>query len=178
MIIRKSKVLFTLGLILSLWSMSLTNIGFAATAIAEKVILKAGTPVLLSVEKSISSEFAMVGDIVDLMVIREVKVDGKTVIETGTIARGEVSAIEKKGAIGRPGKISIAVKSVQGVGGENVPLRASLTREGKGNAATALIVGLILCILGLFLIKGKSGVITSGSEIKAYVDFDVAFEFN
>ena len=107
MIIRKSKVLFTLGLILSLWSMSLTNLGFAATAIAEKVILKSGTPVLLSVEKSISSDFAMVGDIVDLMVIREVKVDGKTVIETGTIARGEVSAVEKKGAIGKPGEISI-----------------------------------------------------------------------
>ena len=178
MIIRKSKILFTLGLVLSLWSMSITNLGFAATAIAEKVILKAGTPVLLMVEKSISSDIAMVGDLVDLMVIREVKVDGKTVIEAGTMARGEVSAVEKKGAIGKPGTVSIAVNSVQGVGDVNVPLRATLTREGKNKQTTALLVGLLLCILGLFLIKGKSGVVTSGSEIKAYVDFDVEFEFN
>jgi len=178
MVIRKSKLLFTLGLVLSLWSMSLTNFGFSATAIAEKVILKAGTPVILSLEKSISTDTANVGDLVDLVVVREVKIDGKTVIETGAMARGEVSAVEKKGAIGKPGKISIAVKSVAAVDGKNVPLRATLTREGKGKETTALLVGLILCILGLFLIKGENGVITSGSEIKAYVDYDVEFEFN
>lgn len=178
MIIRKSKVLFTLGLFLSLWSMSFTNLGFTATAIAEKVILKAGTPVLLRMEKSIASDTAMVGDPVDLMVIREVKVDGKTVIETGSMARGEVSAVENRGAIGKPGKISIAVTSVGGVGGKNVSLRATLTREGKGKQTTAIIVGLVLCILGLFLIKGETGVIQAGSEIKAYVDFEVEFEVN
>jgi len=178
MIIRRSKLLFTLGLVLSLWSMLLINFSFSATTIAEKVILRAGTPVILSLEKSISTDIANVGDPVDLVVIREVKVDGKTVIETGSSVRGEVSAVEKKGVIGKPGKISIAVKSVVGVDGKNVPLRATLTREGKGKETTALIVGLVLCILGLFLIKGEHGVITAGSEIKAYVDYDVEFEFN
>jgi hypothetical protein len=172
---RKSKALFIPGLVLAFWTMSVWCFGFTTTAIAEQLILKAGTPVLLRVDKSITTEYANVGDPVDLIVVRDVKVGDTIVIERGTLATGQVSEVQKSGVVGKPGKISIVVDRVPGKGNVEVPLRAALTREGKGKQTSALLVGLILCILGLFLIKGESGVIQAGSEIKAYVDFDVEF---
>jgi len=176
MAIRKSKLLFALGLFCAFWSHVCYVFWYTATAIAAKLTLRSGTPVILSLEKSISTDTAIVGDPVDLIVIRDVKVDGKVVISTGTGARGEISAVENEGMIGKPGRISITVKSVTGVDGTHVPLRASLTREGKSKQTTSLLVGLLLCILGLFLIKGGKGLIQAGSEIKAYVDYDVEID--
>jgi len=123
MAIRKSKLLFALGLFCAFWSMSVMCFGYTATAIAAKLTLRSGTPVILSLEKSISTDTAIVGDPVDLIVIRDVKVDGKVVISTGTGARGEISAVEKEGIIGKPGRISITVKSVTGVDGTGVPIK-------------------------------------------------------
>lgn len=155
--IRKSKLFFTLGLICSFWSMSVMCFGYSAAALATTLTLKAGTPVLLKVEKSIISKTAHVGDSVHLIVIRDVKVDGKTVISAGTLARGEISSVVKEGIVGKPGEISITVKSATAVDGQDVLIRATLTREGKNKQTTALIVGLLLCIIGLFLIKGEGG---------------------
>lgn len=174
--IRKSKVLFTLGLFCSFWSMSIMCFGYSAAVLAEKLTLKVGTPVLLRVEKSIVSKTAQVGDSVDLIVIRDVKIDDKIVISSGTLARGEISSVDREGAIGKPGQISITVKSVTAVDGQDVLLRASVTREGKNKQTTAILVGVLLCILGLFLIKGGGATVSAGSEIKAYVDFDIEID--
>jgi len=174
--IRKSKLFFTLGLICSFWSMSVMCFGYSAAALATTLTLKAGTPVLLRVEKSMTSTTAHVGDSVNLVVIRDVKIDDKIVISAGTLARGEISSVDREGAVGKPGKISIAVKSVTAVDGQDVLIRASLTQKGKSKQTTALLVGLILCLIGLLLIKGEGGTIRAGSEIKAYVDFDVEID--
>lgn len=173
MVIRKSKKLFSLGLFLSFWTMFIICFNYSGAALAANLTLKEGTPVILSLEKTINSNYARVGDPVDLVVTRDVRVNDKVVIEVGTHARGEVSAIERKGAIGKPGKVSIVVRSVKAVDDTDVPIRATLTREGKGKETTALLVGILLCIIGLFLIKGEHGVIQAGSEIKAYVDYTV-----
>lgn len=174
--IRKSKLFFTLGLICSFWSMSVMCFGYSAASLATTLTLKAGTPVLLRVEKSMTSKTAHVGDSVDLIVVRDVKIDGKIVISAGTLARGEISSVDREGVVGKPGNISITVKSVTAVDGQDVLIRASLTREGKGKQTTALLVGLLLCVIGIFLIKGEGGTIKAGSEIKAYVDFDIEID--
>ena len=176
MAIRKSKTLFSLGLFFSFWTMFIFSFGYAGAALAEKVTLREGTPVILSLERSLDSNFARVGDPVDFVVIRDVKVNGKIVVEAGTHARGEVASVEGKGVIGKPGKISVVVRTVTAVDGQDVPIRATITREGKSKQTTALLVGLILCILGLFLIKGEHGVIPSGSEVKAYVDYPMEID--
>jgi len=59
------------------------------------------------------------------------------------------------------------------VDGKEVPIRATLSQEGKNKVVTALLIGLILCILGLFLIKGGDAIVPAGTEVKAYVDVDV-----
>jgi hypothetical protein len=114
-----------------------------------------------------------VGDAVNFEVARNVEVDGKIVIRQGTFASGQIASVEKNGVIGEGGKIMVAVQNVQAVDSTNVPIRGTVSQEGKSKQTTALLVGLILCILGLFLIKGENAVVPANTEVKAYVDADV-----
>lgn len=172
---RRCKGLFTLGLILSFWSMALTNFSLPASAAyaAVKVKLSAGTPVVLRVTQSINSEVARVGDTVNFEVARNVEVDGKVVIRQGTSAMGTIASVEKRGMIGEPGKIMVSIQDVKAVDDTTVPLRGSISEEGKSKQLTAILVGILLCILGLFLIKGGSAEVPANTEVKAYVDVDV-----
>jgi hypothetical protein len=172
---RRDKGLFTLGLILSFWALALVNFSLPASAafLAASVKLQAGTPVVLRLTQSVSSESARVGDAVNFEVARNVEVDGKIVIRQGTFASGQIASVEKNGAIGEGGKIMVAVQNVQAVDSTNVPIRGTVSQEGKSKQLTALLVGLILCILGLFLIKGENAVVPANTEVKAYVDADV-----
>lgn len=172
---RNHKGLFALGLILSFWGMALTNFSLPASAayLALKVKLRAGTPVILRLPQSVNSETARVGDVVNFEAARDVEVDGKVVISRGALAMGTIASVEKRAIIGDPGKIMVSVQSVTAVDGTSVPIRATLSQEGKNKQVTALIVGILLCILGLFLIKGGEAVVPAGTEVKAYVDVDM-----
>lgn len=171
---RRSRVLFTLGMCLSFWAMALTNFSLpASAAYAALKKLPAGTPVILTLSQSLNSETARVGDQVEFIVARDVEVEGTIVIRTGTRALASIASVEKKGIIGAGGKIMVAVKSTTAVDGTEVPLRATVSEEGKNKQLTALLVGILLCILGLFLIKGDNAIIPSGTEVKAYVDINM-----
>lgn len=172
---RRCKLLFTLGLVLSFWAMALTNFSLPASAayMAAKVKLQSGTPVVLRLANSLSSETARVGDAVNFEVARNVEVDGKVVIRQGARAIGSIGSVEKSGIIGDPGKIMVSVQSVSAVDETNVPLRGSVSQEGKSKQLLALLVGLLLCILGLFLVKGGNADVPANTEVKAYVDVDM-----
>lgn len=179
---RRCKLLFTLGLVLSFWAMGLTNFSLPASAayayLAEKVKLTYGTPVILRLPVSINSSTARQGDTVTFEVARNVEVNGKVVISQGAFATGEVASVEKSAMLGAGGKLMVNLRSVKAVDGKQVPIRATLSQEGKDKVLTALLVGILLCILGLFLIKGGDAIVPSGTEVKAYVDVDVDIEIN
>ena len=174
---RRGKLLFILGLVLSFWSMGLTNFSLPASAayaaLAGKVKLTSGTPVILRLSESINSSTARQGDTVTFEVARNVEVDGKVVISQGAYATGEVASVEKRAMLGEGGKLMVNLRSVKALDGQEVPIRATLSQEGKNKVVTALLVGLILCILGLFLIKGGDAIVPVGTEVKAYVDVNV-----
>lgn len=169
---RKSKVLFPLGLFISLLALLIMNFGTPISAVAGNIKLKEGTPVILKLAESVSSEVANVGDPVNLSIARDVEVEGKVVISEGTRARGEVVSVEKTGYIGKPGKIMIAARNTTAVDGTEVPLRDTVTREGKSKQTTALVLGLVVCTFLLFM-KGESAEVPAGTEIKAYVDYSL-----
>lgn len=170
---KRDKGLFTLGLILSFWALTLTNFSLPASAayVALQVKLRAGTPVVLRLDQTISSKTARVGDPVSLRVARDVVVDGQVVIRQGTAANGTVASLEKSKMVGTPGKIMLTVQEVFAVDNTTVPLRGTVQEEGSNKLVLSIVVAL-LCILGL-LIKGGDGEVGAGSEIKAYVDADV-----
>ncbi|MCF6150627.1 MAG: hypothetical protein E3K37_18520 [Candidatus Kuenenia sp.] len=144
------------------------------------VRLNAGKPVLLALKERIIAKEKQEGDLIKIMVIRPVRVDGIIVINKGADAFGRIDEIKKGRSWGRKGAFSIRVDSVMAVDDTEVPLNAVQTKEGKshvGGATTlAATTGVLLCPLIAptgFLIKGETGELPVGYEIKAYVDDDV-----
>ena len=148
---------------------------FSGPLLAETVVLRNGTPLQLSLFQTVSSETATVGQRVTFKLSYDVKVGGKIVLPAGTNAMGEIVDVESKGMIGKPGTLSIQLKSIQAIDGTTIPLSASKVVKGKDKQTTAIIVTLLLCIFGLMM-KGEDASLQSGSIIEAYTIGDVDIE--
>ena len=88
--------------------------------LAEDVVLKAGTAVPVKLESTISSKNAAVGQIVNFRVTAPIMVNGKTVIESGAIATGQVVRAKKNGILGKEGELQLTINSVLAVDGSKV----------------------------------------------------------
>ena len=131
--------------------------------------LPAGTVVSLETMRILSSETLQTGQMVDLKVTADVKVDGKVVIPAGSIAKGQVTRVSKTRALGREGHLEIQVKSVKAIDGQDIPLSGgTLYKEGQDKQALAIVLGLLLCILCL-LIEGKDAIIPTGTSVSTNV---------
>jgi len=122
-----------------------------------------GTPIHLKLSKTISSETAHVGDIVDLVVAEDVLVDGLCVIPGGASAVATVTEAEPRKRLGRGGKLALGVNSVLLADNEKAAARSFL-----GSAGSNSPVGSILP-----LAHGKEVVFAQGTEITAYIDGDI-----
>lgn len=152
--------------------------GQGAGGVAGRVGLKAGTPVFLVFPTPVSSESVAEGQNVSLRVIREVRVDGVTVIASGASATARVDRVRRPAGWGSPGALTVFVSDVETVDGQNVPLRATQEAVGQdkqtGAAVTGIIAGL-LCLpsaLWGFAISGDEGRIAAGTEVKAFTEAD------
>jgi hypothetical protein len=140
----------------------------AGAATNEAVVLNAGTIVPLELVSSISSSNASYGSIVEFRVLNNVTVNGKTVIQAGSTARGQITRVKKSGLLGQEGAVEINVRNVTAVDGTNVYLSASnLSDEGDDKFAISLVLTL-LCFFG-FLIKGGNAEIPAGTTCQAMV---------
>jgi hypothetical protein len=135
----------------------------------ETVTLRDGTLVILKVLETIGPEGLGPGDIIKLEVAEDVKVNKKVVIKRGTPAVAEVITAEKRGMMGKAGKIAISLRSTMAVDGQKIPLRGTLRREGAERVGASVAVSALVCPLAL-LLKGEGAEIPAGSEVKGYVD--------
>jgi hypothetical protein len=122
-----------------------------------------GTPVHLRLSKSLSSETAHVGDVVDLTVSEEVLVDGLCVISRGAAAVGIVSEAEPKKRMGHGGKLGVGINFVRLANNDKAAVRSFQESSGANSAAGSINP----------LAHGKEVVLAQGTEIIAYVDGDV-----
>lgn len=122
-----------------------------------------GTPIRLKLGKTLSSETAHVGDVVDLTVEEDVLVDGVCVISSGSLAVGIVTEAEPKKRMGHGGKLGLGVNFVQLGNKERAAVRSFQESSGGNSAAGAVNP----------LAHGKEVVFAEGTEITAYVDGDV-----
>lgn len=136
----------------------------AVYSYAAEVIVKAGTPIPVRLEQTISSEAATAGQTVSFTVTRDVTVDDAVVIKAGSEVIGEISYAQKTGSLGKEGKVHLVIRYATAVDNTRVPLRASLSQEGSEQVALSWLV----CPF----ITGTSSMIPSGTETKAYVDYD------
>lgn len=140
-----------------------------------KVILQDGTRIAITLKDNLSSETSTVGQVVNFEVTRDVAVNGHTVINAGTPAYGEVTGITKKGSVGKAGAIALSVNYTKAIDGQNVPLRATLSKTGEDKLGTSVGLSLIVCPLFL-LKKGGESEYPAGSQFEAFVNTPVEIQ--
>ena len=136
----------------------------AGFCIAEEIIINAGTPIPVRLEETLSSETVKARQPVRFTVARDVEITEKIVVKAGALAEGEITYAQKTGSLGKEGMVHLVMRYTVAVDGTRIPLIASLSATGDDKV---VLSGFIWPF-----IKGSSCKIQSGTEIKAYVDFD------
>jgi hypothetical protein len=147
---------------------------FNSNAQQTDFVLKSGTPIQLETSQPVDSKHNLGQSSVDFRVKFDVKVNDKTVIQAGTIAKGQVVMAQGAKGCGKGGLIEIKALNVYTIDGQLVQLYSSnIRREGENKKALAwgLSVGGCFIISPLsflfLLIKGEEGVIPGGTAVDA-----------
>jgi hypothetical protein len=105
--------------------------------------LPAGTAITVTIDQSISSKDAKVGQGVVATVSHDVTANGKVVIPKGAHARLVVTSVQASGRLSTPAKLYLRLKSVE-VHGKTIEIAtnsAGRTMGGKGKRDTEFIGG-------------------------------------
>jgi len=148
--------------------------------------LEDSTPVILRTKQGLSSATVKVGDRVAFRVAKDVRVADLVVISRGADAWGLVTAVQPKKRKGQPGKLDIAIQSVQLLTGDNAGVRAEQHSEGKRRdvgtmadlpheAIGTLGIGIPIVLFSM-LEKGKDAYWPAGTKFTAYLNGDVVLD--
>jgi len=75
----------------------------------ELVNLRSGTPVILKIPETITSETAHLNQIIKLKVVEDVKVNDSVVIPTGADAHGKITKVTRPKSLGQKGELRMTV---------------------------------------------------------------------
>lgn len=139
---------------------------FPGPAVAATVAVPIGTIVTAAFTEVVDAAVFTEGQVIGLEVVDPVVIDGVTVIEAGASVRGEVTAAQKSGAVGKPARIQVSLRTVTAVDGSQIALTATKTIEGENKQTSSLVITLLCCILGL-LQKGGNAQIPAGASVQA-----------
>jgi hypothetical protein len=87
-----------------------------------KVVVPGGTTVQVAVSREVYSDEIHQGAIVEMTVVKDVVVNGFTIIARGASARARVIAVKKPGALGGPGEVAWFMQDASAVTGDSVPV--------------------------------------------------------
>ena len=151
----------------------------ACAALAQSpqpLLLADGTPVALQLDETISSAHARVGDHLSFLVVRDVTVQGFTVIPAGSTASGSLARVHGRRVLGIGGNLVLKLDSVELANGDHVALRAR--KEVKGPSHTWRMAA-EMAITSIFyfpaapvflLTRGDNCIALKSTEITAHVD--------
>jgi hypothetical protein len=138
------------------WMMALVAISMMAPAATQLLAqtMPASTPIYVTLDQSVSSKTAKVGQMLSASVSQNVVVDGKTAIPKGSKANVEVASVQASGRLSTPAKLYVRMDSVV-VNGKTIPVHSNLwgqTEKSKakrdavgigGGAAAGAVIGAI-----------------------------------
>lgn len=150
------------------------------SAIPARLIIPDGTPIKLQLAESVSSAAARPGDHLDFVVVRDVNIEGLTVISAGTEASGSVTTVKGKRFLGIGGKVALKLDSVVLANGQRIGLRARMAVKGRTRvkimAAAMIATGLVfLPAAAVFLLtRGHDSVVLKSTSITAHTDSETS----
>jgi hypothetical protein len=99
------------------------------SVVGQTVVLPEGTELKLQFDERLSSATNRQGDTFTISLIQPITLANGTVIPAGFKGRGEVTAAEKRGMMGRGGDLSVRLEYIR-IGQTRVAVRASRSSEG------------------------------------------------
>lgn len=96
--------------------------------------IPSGTAITVTLDQSVSSKDAKVGQHIPGSVAHDVIVGGKTLIPRGSRATLTVASVQSSGRLSKPGKLYLRVKSVE-VSGKTYAVSTSLAGRTMGSKA-------------------------------------------
>lgn len=133
-----------------------------------EVILPQGTAIQLRLLDRLSTRITQKGETFDLKVIEDVVADGAIVIPAGTLAVGEVTRSDAKGAFGKSGKLEARILYLK-LGGRSLRVSGTLSVAGEGGTTETVLTALAAGTLA-FAVTGKSAVLEPGTELFVHTD--------
>lgn len=139
----------------------------------QKIVVPAGTGVILQIEGGVTTKETREGDSVSMHVVSPVRVNDIVVVRSGTPAKGLVAMSRSASSWGGAGELVIEVKYTYTIDGSELMLTGSSSRRGETShgASAAVAVGTGILCLPLALtgaaVKGEEGRILPGYEIVA-----------
>ncbi len=135
-----------------------------------------GTPIKLRLAESVSSAHGRTGDRLHFVVVRDVNIEGFTVIPAGSVASGSITGVKGRRLLGIGGKVSLKLDSVGLVNGDRVKLRARM--DVKGRSRITLVAAGMLATAFIFLpatpvfllIQGHDSTVVKSTEVTAQID--------
>ena len=157
-----------------------------------KLTLKKGTKITLQVNDNIGSSNVEQGNVVEMMVVLDVVVNGQVVVKGGTYAEGNVKSVKRAGIFGNGAKMRVEGNNIRTIDGQRIPIKSmKLVRSGSDRKALAWgtsialpVVGVVMgtpilipcAVIGL-LIKGRDAEIHAGTLVTAKIMEDVVIEY-
>lgn len=150
------------------------------SASADRLIIPDGTAVQLRLTETVSSLHARVGDPLDFVVEKDVKVGDFTVIRAGSLAQGSVLGVKGKRIFGVGGKVVFGLDSIGLVTGETVGVTARKVIKGSSHtwrmiASMAVTALFYMPAAPLFLLtRGGASTVLKGTEVTARTNCDAS----
>lgn len=138
------------------------------------IVIPRGTAVRLQFDQTISSQSAHQGEPLRFTVEHDVTVDGRTVIQAGSVAEGTVEQVRSRRSFGVAGRLMIDLASVRLTNGQAIALVGHKVYRGRthyvrmGLEMTAAAVVYIPSMPVFLLSRGSDTTILKGTYITAF----------
>ena len=144
----------------------------------QDLVLHEGTPVRMTIDRTVSSATAQEGENVDFQTLDDVKVNGAVVVPRGSMAIGTITQAVHKGHMGKGGKLNMNIDYVRLPNGDRLALRGIQEVKGGGHGG-AMVGGMVATAIVFWpaaplflLIHGKDISIPEGHEVTVYTNSD------
>ena len=133
----------------------------------DEIVVAEGTAINVITVKEVTTKEAKPNDPVEFTVAEDLVINGQVVVRKGTPAIGSVINAEKRGYMGKSGKLAVQVESTTTSDGQPLKLRAAKGREGDDKTMSTIMLTVISP--AFLLRKGSEAKIAPGTAVTVYV---------
>lgn len=152
---------------------------FPTTGFADTVKVPFGTRVFIQLDERVTSKrkHNRPGSFVQAHVWRDVVVNGKTIVSTGTPAMVQIGEIKGAKVAGIKGRVELKALQVLSVDGQDLMLTGGYDQSGKSLTALSVTLAVVIFVPLIFL-KGKQAKLEPGIVFDAMVSQPIEVEID